>query len=78
MLLEFIDAVAVAGIGIMLFPILKKHNEIIALGYAGTRIIECLLLIVVGIRSLLLITVSQEHVQAGAPDASYLQALGTL
>jgi hypothetical protein len=36
-LLEFVDAAAVVGIGIMLFPILRKHNEAIALGYAGTR-----------------------------------------
>jgi uncharacterized protein DUF4386 len=77
-LLEFVDAAAVAAIGIMLFPILRKHNEAIAFGYAGTRIIECLLLIVAGIGSLSLITLSQEYVQAGAPDASYLQALGTL
>jgi Domain of unknown function (DUF4386) len=77
-LLEFIDAAAVAAVGIMLFPILRKHNEAIALGYAGTRIIECLLLIVAGISSLALITLSQEYVQAGAPDASYFQELGTL
>jgi hypothetical protein len=77
-LLEFVDAAAVAAIGIMLFPILRKHNEAIALGYAGTRIIECLLLIVAGISSLALITLSQEYVQAGAPDASYFQELGTL
>jgi hypothetical protein len=30
-LLEFVDAAAVAAIGIMLFPILRKHNEAIAL-----------------------------------------------
>ncbi len=77
-LLEFVDAAAVAAIGIMLFPILRKHNEAIALGYAGTRIIECLLLIVAGISSLSLITLSQGYAQAGAPDASYFQALGTL
>jgi len=77
-LLEFVDAAAVAAIGIMLFPILRKHNEAIALGYAGTRIIECSLVIVAGISSLSLITLSQEYVQAGAPAASYFEALGTL
>ena len=50
-LLEFIDAVAVATIGIMLYPILRKYNEVIGLGYAGTRIIECLLVILAGISS---------------------------
>lgn len=77
-LFEFIDAAAVAAVGIMLFSILRKHSAAIALGYAGTRIIECLLLIVAGIGSLSLIPLSQEYVQAGAPNASYFQALGSL
>jgi uncharacterized protein DUF4386 len=77
-LLTLIDAAAIAAVGIVLFPILRKHNVAIALGYVGTRIIECLLLIVAGISSLSLITLSQQYVQAGAQEASYLQALGTL
>jgi hypothetical protein len=77
-LLEFIDAAAVAAIGILLFPILRKFNAAIALGYAGTRIIECLLLIVAGISALSLIPLSQEYVQAGTPDASNFEALGTV
>ena len=75
-LLRFIDAAAVAAIGMLLFPILRKHNEAIALSYAGTRIIECVLLLVAGISSLSLITLSHDYVQAGVSDASYIQALG--
>src|SRR5918999_3822393 len=63
-LLEFIDAAAVAAIGILLFPILRKYSPAIALGYAGTRIIECLLLIVAGISAMSLIPLSQEYIQA--------------
>jgi hypothetical protein len=77
-LLQFMDAAAVVGIGVLMFPILKKHNEATALGYAGTRIIECLLLVVAGISSLLLITLGQEYARAAAADASYFQVLGTL
>lgn len=77
-LLQFIDAAVVAAIGILLFPLLRKYNETIALGYAGTRIIECLLLLVAGIGSLSLTTLSQEYIQGGTLDASYGQALGTL
>ena len=72
-----VDAAAVAAIGILLFPILRKHNEAIALGYAGTRLIECVLLLVAGISSLSLIPLSQHFVQAGAPDAASVQAVGT-
>ena len=77
-LLQFIDAAAVAAIGILLFRSLSKHNEAIALGYLATRIIECVLLLVAGISSLSLIALSREFGAAGAADASSFQALGTL
>ena len=68
---------AAAGIGIMMYPILKKHNEALALGYAGFRIIEGVLLSVSVVSLLSILTLSQEFV-AGAPDAAYFQTLGTL
>ena len=39
-LLLLIDSAAVVGIAVMMFPILKKHNESLALGYVGARIFE--------------------------------------
>jgi len=77
-LLVLIDAVAVAGIGIVIYPILKKHNETLALGYAGARIVESVLFIVNVIFILTLLTLSQEFVKAGVLDASYYLTLGTL
>lgn len=44
-LLEFVDAVAVVGIAVLLFPILRKHNTFVARGYLGARVVEALLLI---------------------------------
>jgi hypothetical protein len=73
-----IMAVAVASIAIVIYPILKKHNEALALGYVGARLAEGLLFIVNIITILTLLTLSQEFVKAGAPDASYYQILGTL
>jgi len=78
MFLEFTNAAAVVGIAVLMFPMLKKQNEALALGYAGSRIIESAILIVGHIFLLLLITLSQEYVKAGDPDASYFQTLGTL
>lgn len=69
-LLEYVDAAAVVGIGVLLFPILKKHSETIALGYVATRILECALLVVGGIGTLSLIALSQETIQAASPMAS--------
>jgi hypothetical protein len=77
-LFELIQAAAVVGIAVMMFPILKKYDERIALGYVVFRILECTMLIVAAISPLLLITLSQEYLKAGAPDASSFQALSTL
>ena len=77
-LFVLIDAVAVTGIAIVIYPILKKHNETLALGYIGARIAEGVLFSVNVIFILTLLTLSQEFVKAGASDASYYQTLGTL
>ena len=77
-LFSLILAVSVAGIGVMMFPILKKQNEALALGYVGARIVEAVMFIVTVISWLLLLILSQEYVKAGAPDVSYFQTRGTL
>jgi len=74
---ELILAVSVFGIGFMMFPILKKHIESLALGYVGIRLIEAVFIIVASLSLLSLLTLSQEYV-AGALNASYYQPLGTL
>jgi hypothetical protein len=78
MLIELIWVLAVVGIPVMLFPILRKHNGASALGFFSLRFIEALSTIVGSIILLTLLTLSQEFVRAGAPDASYYQTLGTL
>ncbi len=77
-LLVLIDAVAVAGIAIVIYPVLKKHNEALALGYVSARIGESVLFSVNVIATLTLLILSQEFVKAGAPDTSYYQTLGTV
>ena len=77
-LLELINGIAVVGIGVLMFPILKQYNESIALGYLGFRIIESVFCSVIIISPLSLITLSQKYLKAGASDASYFQTLGTL
>jgi len=78
-LFEFIMCIAIAGTAIGLYPVLKKHNQSLALGYVGIRIVEGILFIVVAVTSLVsLLVLSQEFVRAGTPDSSYFQSLGTL
>ena len=77
-LLVLVMGVAIAPIPAMLYPILKKYDESLALGYVVFRVLEVVTYIGVVISWLLLVTLSQEYVLAGAPDASYYQTLGTL
>jgi len=77
-LLALTMTASVVSISIVMFPIFKKHNERLALGYVGVRIFEGFFDAVGVISPLLLVTLSQEFVNAGAPDASYFQTLGAL
>jgi hypothetical protein len=77
-LLMFIMGVSCAGIGLALYPILKKYNEGLAIGAAGFRIIEGVGDIVSAIFVIALLALSQEFVNAGAPDGSYFQTAGVV
>ena len=70
---------ALALVPIVLFPLLKKYNEVLALGYVVFRgALETALYIGMTVGWLVLIVLSLEYVKAGAPAASYFQTLGTL
>ena len=69
-LIDLIGAAAFVIIAIVIFPILKKHSEGLALGYIVARSFEAVPFIIGNISLLSLITLSQAYVGAGAPDAS--------
>jgi hypothetical protein len=70
---------ALAMVPVMMFPIFKKHNEALALGYVVFRgALETVTYIASVICWLFLLILSQEYVKAGAPDASHFQTLGAL
>jgi hypothetical protein len=77
-LLLFIGGAAAIGIAISLYPVLRKYNEGLSLGAVGFRTVEGLFDFVAVISLLLLITLSQQFVNAGAPASSYFQTLGVL
>ncbi|NPE31265.1 DUF4386 domain-containing protein [Methanococcoides sp. SA1] len=76
-LLEFTGVPAVVLLSVFLFPILKKHNEALALGYVGFRLFEAALLSVAYISKLLLVNLSQDYLNKGGVDASYFQYIGS-
>lgn len=77
-ILMLLNSATVVGIGVMMFPILKRHNIEIAIGYFSTRVIEATLLIVGIVFLLSLLTISQESAGAGAQEAELSSALGAL
>lgn len=77
-LLQYVAAAGDVVIGVLLFSILKKYSEPIALGYVVTRIFDGAGLAVSGIATLSLITLSQQTIQAGTQSASYALILGDL
>lgn len=77
-LLQFVDVIAIMGIGIVFYPILRKQNEAIAVSYVATRVLESVFLVIGGIGSLMLIPLSQEMTKVGASQSAYFQTLGAL
>jgi hypothetical protein len=71
--LELILIIANIGTAVVLWPVLKRQNEILALGYVTARVVECVF-IAVGLLSLLtVVTLRQE---AAGADAGSLVAVG--
>jgi hypothetical protein len=54
-------AIAVAGIGFFIYPILKKYDEGLALGYFALRLIETILILAAVISLQSLMTLGQEY-----------------
>ena len=67
-----------AAHGILMFPVLKRHNERLAIGYLGARLIDAGLIVVGVIFTLLHIPLGRAYLQAGAADTAYLHALSAL
>src|SRR5918998_2677747 len=72
--LELLLIIANIGTAVVLFPIVRRQNEILALGYVTARIVECVF-IAVGILSLLSVVTLRQEAAAGA-DAAPLVAVG--
>jgi hypothetical protein len=73
-LLELILIVANMGTALVLYPLLRRHNEVLAFGYVVARTFECLF-IAIGVLAVLSAVTLREQVAAGA-DAGSLLALG--
>ncbi len=76
--LLFLMGVACAGIGLALYPIMKKYSTGLAIGVVGFRVAEGILEILGGVLIIGLLALSQEFVKAGASDASFFQTIAAI
>ena len=67
-----------AAHGVLMFPVLKPHNERIAVGYLAFRIMDAVFIAIMVLFVLLQIPLASEYMEAAALDASSLQALSTV
>jgi Domain of unknown function (DUF4386) len=70
--LELLLIIANIGTALALFPILKRENEAVALGYVTARVVECAFIAVGVVSVLSVVTLRQE----ASADADSLVALG--
>jgi hypothetical protein len=71
--LELFLIITNIGCAVVLFPLLKRQNEAIALGYVAARIVECTF-ILVGILSVLAVVTLRQH--AVSADAGSFVTVG--
>jgi hypothetical protein len=74
-LLELILAAAVVGTAVTLYPVVRRHNPALAMGYVGLRTLEAGI-IVTGIVSLLAVVTLQHDVPGTAANAAALTTAG--
>ncbi len=67
-----------AAHGILMFPVLKRHSERMAVGYLGFRIMDATFIAVMVLLVLMQIPIGAAYLQAGASDQTYLETLSAV
>jgi hypothetical protein len=75
-LVALLNSLAIVVLAVMFYVVFYKQYKIIALVALGCFVAEAITLAVSKIGAYALIPLSQEFVEAGAPEPSYLQTLG--
>ena len=76
--LWLLTVVGDAAHGVLMFPVLRQHSERAAVGYLAARITDATFIAVMALLILVQIPIAVEYLNAGAPQASYLQALSSV
>lgn len=74
-IIEMVLVIAVVAIAITLYPVLRRRNEGMALGYVGARTLEGVLLLAASLTPLFVLSLSRDYGDGGVPG---VQPLGDL
>jgi hypothetical protein len=75
-LLEIITALANIATAVVFFPVLKRQNETVALGYVASRTVESIIILVGVIAVMSVVTLRHDVGGAGATDPATLEIAG--
>lgn len=74
-LLLVVQTIAVVGIAVMAFPVLKRVHEGLALGYAAVRTLEGVMVLVGATSALAVVTLGESGIEAAQPAGDALVAV---
>lgn len=67
-ILDVVNALAAIGTAVVLFPVVKRQNEAVALGFVGSRVLEAAIILTGVVSLLAVVTLRRE--MAGADEAA--------
>ena len=77
-MLWLLAAAGDAAHGMLMFPVLNRHSERIAVSYAGARVMDAVFVAIMVLFILFQMPVASEYMKAGAANAAFLQSLGSI
>ena len=75
-ILELVNALAVVGIAVALYPLFRQKGEGAALGYVALRMLEAVALAAAAFIPVTLVTLGRQAATAGAAEAASMTVLG--
>ena len=74
-----IMGISLSMVPVLLFPLLKKQNEVLAIGALVFRgVLEAVMYVIIAVKMLFLYSISQRYIQALPPESLYLKSLADL
>jgi hypothetical protein len=77
-MLWLLSAAGDAAHGMLMFPVLNRHSQRIAISYAGARVIDAVFVAIMALFILFQTPLASEYMKAGAANPASFQGLGSV